>query len=273
MRGALVASEGLDVYQSAWPTFAHDLSSFDPLQAVVTALAVTVLVCLGADYHQFLIAARRPTAAMLGAVLASVALLFVAFLPPAVVLAMQRAGALQGLVDAKQVMPFVLARVAATLGAGADMAMLATLGLAALGSGAAIVRAMRSALSAVVTSSSLALQRSFPLVALAFGAALAARGQGIIETMISVNVVYIASVAVPFVALFTRSGVSAACAEVAMLAGLVASALAYAAGWMGLLDTRIDAVSLLAGWSASLLAVAAALLRERRRSALKAPPA
>jgi solute:Na+ symporter, SSS family len=271
---ALFASEGLGVYWAALPAFAHDLSSFDPLRALTTALAVTVLVCLGADYHQFLVAARRPTGALLGCVFAGAALLFVAFLPPAVVVAMQRAGALEGLADAKQVMPFLLARVAATIGSGADTAMLATLGLAALGSGAAIVRAMTSALGAVAPRTVLPAHRALPLVALAIGAALAARGQGIIDTMVSVNVVYIASVAVAFVALLSRRGMSASCAIGAMTAGFCASALAYTAGWMGLIDTGVDTVSLIAGLSASLLAVAANVIRERlRQSPLAAPRA
>ena len=269
---ALFASEGIGIYRDALPAFSRDLSSFDPVRAITAALAVAVLVCLGADYHQFLAAARRPTDAVLGCTLAGVGLLFIAFLPPAVVVAMDRAGGLQGLSDAKQVMPFLLSRVAATLGPGADTVLLATLGLAALGSGAAIVRAMTSALAAIAPTRAFVSSRRLPVIALAIGAALAARGQGIIETMVSVNVVYIASVAVPFVALFGRRAVPSACATAAMTAGFCASAAAYVAGWIGLLGMRIDTVSLLAGLAASLLAAAAWLVRARLSAAPVAAP-
>jgi SSS family solute:Na+ symporter len=131
---------------------------------------------------------------------------------------------------------------------------------------------MTSALGAVAPATVLPAHRALPLVALAIGAALAARGQGIIDTMVSVNVVYIASVAVAFVALLSGRGMSASCAIGAMTAGFCASALAYAAGWAGLIDTGVDTVSLVAGLSASLLAVAAHLIRERLRPSPLAVP-
>jgi SSS family solute:Na+ symporter len=104
---ALLANEGLDVYRAALPTFVHELTSVAPLHTMTTALAVTVLVILGADYHQFVVAARRPAGAVLGCLLAAAALLVVAFLPPAVVVAAQQVGALDGLADPKQVMPLL----------------------------------------------------------------------------------------------------------------------------------------------------------------------
>jgi solute:Na+ symporter, SSS family len=263
---ALVASGGVDLYRDALPVLARDLSSFDPLRVVTTTLAVSVLVCLGADYHQFVIGARRPEAAVLGCGLAGLALLLVACVPPAVVVAMQRAGALEGLADAKQVMPFLLARVAASMGPGAYTVMLATLGLAALGSAAAIVRAMTAALNAVVPRALPSAHRVLPVAALLTGALLAARGQEIIDTMVSVNVVYIASVAVPFVALLGRRGIPAFCVLAALAAGFVAASGAYAAGWWGWIDAaRVDAVSLVGGLAASLLAVAVSVACDRRR--------
>ena len=265
---ALFASEGLEIFRTALPSFVRDLSTLDPVRALTAAVAVSVLACLGADYHQFVVAARRPVDAVVGCVLAGLGLVLLAFLPPAVVIAMEHAGALADLADAKQVMPFLLARVASTLGPGADIVLLAALSLAALGSGAAIARAMTSALAAVAPARSVRMERSRPVIALAIGAALAARRQGIIDTMVSVNVIYIASVAIPFVALISRRAVPIQCATAAMVGGLVASVAAYGAGWMGLLDARIDTVSLLAGLAGSLLAAAAAVVLTRAN----APP-
>lgn len=260
---ALFASEGLETFGTALPRFVRDLSTLDPVRALTAAVAVSVLACLGADYHQFVVAARRPVDAVVGCVLAGLGLVLLAFLPPAVVIAMEHAGALADLADAKQVMPFLLARVASTLGPGADIVLLAALSLAALGSGAAIARAMTSALAAVAPARSVRMERSRPVIALAIGAALAARGQGIIDTMVSVNVIYIASVAIPFVALIARRAVPNQCATAAMVGGLVASLAAYGAGWMGLLEARIDTISLLAGLAGSLLAAAAVFVLTR----------
>lgn len=151
---ALFVGDGVSVYRNALPLLARDLTAFDPVRAVTTAIAVSVLVCLGADYHQFVVAARRPVHAVLGCGGAAMALFVLALLPPAVVVAMQQAGAIEGLADAKQVMPHVLARVAANLGPAASALMLATLGVAALGAAAAITRAMAAALGTVVAGSS-----------------------------------------------------------------------------------------------------------------------
>ena len=109
-------------------------------------LAVGLLVCTGADYHQFVLAARRPSAVVIGCLLAGVALIAIGFLPPALVVTIQQAGALTELSDSKQVIPLLLARITAEMGPGADKVMLVALSTAALGSGAAILRAMASAL-------------------------------------------------------------------------------------------------------------------------------
>jgi SSS family solute:Na+ symporter len=248
---ALLVSDGFGVYAAALPLFVHDLSMLAPGRVVSTMLAVGVLVCLGADYHQFVFAARQPSAAVWGCVLAGLGLLLIAFLPPAVIVAMQRAGELEAVGDAKQVVPFVLARVAAAVGPGADKVMLASLVAAALGSGAAIVRAMTSALSSVAPQRGTRSHASLSLVAIAIGAALAARGQGIVETMVSVNVIYIASVAVVFAALMGNMALSPRCAGQIMSAGFLGSFAAYVAGWAGLLGDQADLMSLLSGLGAS----------------------
>jgi SSS family solute:Na+ symporter len=59
-------------------------------------LAVGMLVCLGADYHQFVLAARRPRAATAGCTLAAAVLIAVAFCRPALVLALQGTGGWTG---------------------------------------------------------------------------------------------------------------------------------------------------------------------------------
>jgi len=251
---ALVVSGGVGLYLHAVPTFVHDLSTIDPARLLAMTLAVGLLVCTGADYHQFVLAARTPSAAILGCILAGLGLILIGFLPSAVVVTMQHAGSLTDVADAKQVVPLLLARVAGSVGQGADKVMLVALSAAALGSGAAILRAMTSALAAAGPGRRSISPPVLAMVALALGAAVAARGQGIVDTMVSVNVIYIASVGLCFAALLMRIAMTPAHAGIIMTAGGVASLAAYLAGWAGWLVKGADIVSLACGLGASVAA-------------------
>jgi SSS family solute:Na+ symporter len=250
---ALVVTEGLGLYVRAAPTFVHDLATFSPARLLAMTLAVGLLVCTGADYHQFVLAARRPSAAVIGCILAGLGLILIGFLPPAVVVTMQQAGSLAGVADARQVVPQLLARVAATIGPGVDKLVLIALSAAALGSGAAILRAMASALVSAAPGRLPATHPGLALLALALGAAVAARGQGIVDTMVSVNVVYIASIALCFAALLRGTSMTSLHAGAIMAAGFLASLAAYLAGWMGWLAEDADIVSLACGLGASMM--------------------
>jgi solute:Na+ symporter, SSS family len=249
---ALVAADGLGLYLRALPTFVDDLPSFRATQLLAITIAVGLLVCTGADYHQFVLAARRPWAAILGCALAGVALILISFLPPAVVVAMQKAGALADVADARQVVPWLLARVAGSLGAGADKVMLVALSAAALGSGAAILRAMSDALASTAPDRLSPTHPVFSLLALGLGVAVAGRGQGIVETMVSVNVIYIASIAVCFAALLRGVAMTPGHTVGVMATGFATSLAAYVAGWTGWLADGADIVSLSCGLGASI---------------------
>jgi SSS family solute:Na+ symporter len=255
---ALVVADGIGLYVDALPAFSRDLQTFTPVRLVALTLAVGILVCTGADYHQFVLAARRPSCAVMGCVLAGLILILIGFLPPAVVMAMRQAGMADGVADAKQVVPFLLARVAGTVGPGADHAMLVALSAAALGSGAAILRAMTSALASALPGERSASSPISAMSALVLGGAVAARGQGIVETMVSVNVLYIASVGVMFAALLRGVVMPATHAAVIMAAGFLAAFAVYLAGWIGWLGDAADGISLACGLGASA-AVAAVL--------------
>jgi solute:Na+ symporter, SSS family len=260
---ALFASGSASIYGSALPRFVVDLGRIEPQKLVASTLAIGVLVCLGADYHQFVVAGRSASAAAWGCVLASIGLVLLALLPPAVVVAMQDAGALDGVAESKQIIPFILSRVAQAFGPGADKLMLAALIAAALGSGAAILRAMTSALSSALPGRQWQQHPALGVVALAIGAALAARGQGIVDTMVSINLVYIASVALPFAALVLGIALSPREALFIMGAGFAASAAAYSLAWAGWLGASADLMSLLAGVGIAGLAATVCHLRRR----------
>ena len=88
-------------------------------------------------------------------------------------------------------------------------------------------------------------------VSIAVGAALAARDQGIVDTMVSVNVIYIASVGVVFAALLRGIVVPVAHAGAIMATGFSVAFATYVAGWGGWLGESADIVSLVSGLGAS----------------------
>lgn len=244
---ALFASGGVERYTQALPALVADMDTFRPTQFWTVSLAVCLLVVTGADYHQFLMSGQSARSAVMGCVLASIALLLISFLPSAVVLAMQASGALMDMPDGKQVIPWALSQVAGTLARGLGSGMLLALSLAALGSGAAILRAMGSALGATLPKKYASQPWMASTVALFLGALLATREQGIVETMVSVNIIYLASIGVCFAALLANIRLSTEQARFTMAAGLVVSSGIYVAGWMGLLGDRTDTLSLILG--------------------------
>lgn len=251
---AIVSVGGLGIYMKAVPIFLSDTGSFQGGQLLAILLAVSLLVCMGADYQQFVLAARSPWAAALGCVIAAVALLFVGFLPAALVVALAEQGALGGIAAGKQVIPLALGQVAGTFGAAAEKSMLVALSLAALGSGAAILRAMTDALVSAVPAGRLSRRSVLAVIALALGAALAARDQGIIDTMVSVNVVYIASIAVAFLALMIGTPLPARHAIATVTTGFGLSLLIQLSAWSGWDVGQTDIVALAVGLLGSLTA-------------------
>jgi SSS family solute:Na+ symporter len=250
---ALADAGGMALYAQSATLFARDLGEFSTGRLVSIVLAVGLLVCLGSDYHQFVLAARRPATAAAGCALAAVVLIAVAFLPPTLVLALRSTGGLDGLTDAKQVVPFALGHAADGLWPVAQPLLLAALSTAALGSGAAIVRAMASAMAAAWPGTRDANHWVWSVAALAAGGLLAARGQGIVETMVSVNVVYLASVGWLFVLLLRGATLSVRQAASVMASGLAASGAVYLAGWLGWIDGDADTVSLAGGLAVSVV--------------------
>ena len=253
---ALVVADGVGLYLHAIPTFTEDLSTFSPSRVVAISLAVGLLVCTGADYQQFVLAARTPGSALRGCLLAGLLVFFIGFLPSAVVVARQNDGALEGLASTKQVVPWVLGQVAGTVGQGADKLMLIALSLAALGAGAAILRAMTDALACAAPGRRAASHPVFALTALCASALLASRDQGIVDTMVSVNVVYIASIGVCFATMLTGIVIPPQQARWIMAVGFTASVAVHLGGWLGSYGEDTDLISLVLG---CLLSAATAL--------------
>ncbi len=225
---ALLRVDGTETYRGAVPAFMDALPSIGLVKSLAIAVGVGLLVCTGADYHQFVLAARDRTSAITGSALAGIALLVLAFLPPAVVVATIANPGWSGVTDAKEAVPQALALAARDFSAFGGALMLAMLGLAALGSGAAILRAMVSALDAAQTGVTSLRQLTLALVAIGAATALTMTGLPIVDTMVSVNVVYIASVGVSLAALLRPSSAAAGPRETWVIgAGFSGSVVAY----------------------------------------------
>lgn len=248
---ALVNSGGVGAYLNSPSRFLSDIPSLGWGAAISITLAVVALVCTGADYHQFLLAAKQPSSAISGCLLAGATLLALSFLPASVVLGFKKAGHPVALGDAKQIVPFILSKEAGHFGKVFSSALLAGLCAAAMGSGAAITRAMTDALRSAAGGSRLAKPPVLSVAALGMAFMLTVRGQGIIPTMVSVNVIYIASIAVVFMALLKGRTLTTAQAAGVMGAGFATSAAIYVGSWVTLASWDTDLTSLIGGLVAS----------------------
>jgi SSS family solute:Na+ symporter len=260
---ALARHDGVALYAASLPAFVQALPSIGLAQAMTIGIGVGLLVCTGADYHQFVLAARDARSAVRGCLLAGLALLWLAFLPPAVVLAAMADPHWPGVADAKQVVPQVLSGAARHLSALAGPLMLGLLGIAALGCGAAILRAMVSALQSA--QAGVGPRRTLPLavVALGLAAALTASGLPIVDTMVSVNVVYVASVGVSLAGLLRQREARGVDETWVIAPGFAGAVAVHVAAWLGAPVAHTELVALTTGLAAAALTRAALGRRER----------
>lgn len=248
---ALFSVDGVPVLLTAVPSLAADFPRIPSVRLWAIILAIAPLVVTGADYQQFVMAAKSPRAAELGCLMAAGFLFLFGFLPAAVVVAYQSGATVAQPASGNQIMPFIMARVAQRLAAGYGWVVLAGLLTAALGSAAAIVRAMSSAALSAIGSEH--RPGWVHLVMVLLGGLIASRGQAIIDTMVALNMVYLGAIGVVYVALLTRWKIPAQGAWLSMLAGFAASLIGYLLGWVGLTTLDADLLSLVAGLLASLL--------------------
>jgi SSS family solute:Na+ symporter len=248
---ALFSVNGLPVLWQAVPSFATDLQRIPMARLWAILLAIAPLVVTGADYQQFVMAAKSKRAAVLGCMIAAGILFLLGFLPAAVVLGYANEQTIAPLDNDNQIIPFILAGVAKRLASGYGWVMLAGLLTAALGSAAAIVRAMGSAASDALGAKGQTAWVNIAMVLL--GGLIASRGQAIIDTMVALNMVYLGAIGVVFATLFMRWKISAQGAWAAMIAGFAGSLLGYLLGWAGWTTLDADLLSLTAGLLASLV--------------------
>lgn len=247
---ALFSVDGVPVLMQAVPSFVNDLPRVPGVRLWAVFLAIAPLVVTGADYQQFVMEAKSSRAAVTGCLMAAGFLFLFGFVPAAVVVAYQNPpGALQP-ATGNQIMPFIMSGVAQKLAAGYGWVVLGVLLTAALGSAAAIVRAMTSAMQSALGRDRPSVTIHLSMVLL--GGLIASRGQAIVDTMVALNMVYLGAIGVVFVALFTPWRIPPRCAWWAMQAGWTAATIGYLFGWAGLTTWDADVLSLVAGVLASL---------------------
>lgn len=226
----VVRAGGLHLYIHAVPEFFRDTHALPPTDLLTTIVAVGFLVITGADYQQFVIAARRPADAVAGCLMAALFLLVTGFLPAAAVIAAQRSGQLVGMPDAAEAIPMLLLQAAHKVGQGAGLVSLGVLLAAALGSGAAVARAVAGALAATVPGAARHQHASRVLV-IAASSAIAVDGQTIISTIVTLNIVYIAALGPPFILYLAGRPVGTRCASWMLASGALVSFSASVMSW------------------------------------------
>lgn len=248
---ALLTSGGLAVYLHAWPVFIRELQAAPAAETLTTVIAIGFLVITGSDYQQFVIAARRPVDAWLGCILAGAFLIATGFLPAATVVAAMHSGRLSGMTDYATAIPWIMLHV----GGRAGFICLGIIVLAALGSGAALTRAMSSALMDLHPLVSRHQIASMCGV-VAICSAIAIDGQSIVSTIIALNSIYISAAGVLFVLDQTGYSVTPRCAFAMMISGSVSSLLTsiLSAAHVANLPVCIPLIAGLLASSVSLLA-------------------
>jgi SSS family solute:Na+ symporter len=189
---ALVETGGIDIWLHAPVPVADALRQTAPGHVAFTVASVAVMVVLGSDYQQFIIAAHGPAAARIGCLLAAGIVFALGFLPASAVIAARSFWKLNNATDPVQVVPVLLMH-ALSQRTGPNF-IIAALVASALGAGCAILRAMSEALAAVGPRSTWqsVWSRILP-VALRF--LLATRGQSLVDIMVELDMVYLAAIA------------------------------------------------------------------------------
>ncbi|KVW14647.1 hypothetical protein WK91_19830 [Burkholderia cepacia] len=245
---ALFLTDGLDVWLHAPAQFLHGLQGMTLDHTGFTVVSVVLMVICGADYQQFVLAARSPSMARNGSLLAAGFVFLIGFLPASAVIAASPVWHLQHLADPVQVIPIVLIHTLSGHSANTAKTLVIVVLLAtALGAGCSILRAMTDA-TASLGPRCAARHIWSRVLPIALGTIVAIHGQSLVDMMVDLNIVYLTAVG-PLVGLaLLNRRISDRCANATLaIAGSIAIAI-YLLRWTGLttvLETNPLTVSLL----------------------------
>ncbi|MGL6156315.1 MAG: hypothetical protein ACRC1O_06860, partial [Ralstonia mannitolilytica] len=196
----IVLNNGIGLYGRSLALLATDAARYLSVSDIgVTMLSTIALVVLGADYQQFVILARSRRAAVLGCVLAGVLVMLISTLPSTAVLAAMQAGHLPDGLAAKETIPFLVVEPFGGSHTGVGKGILCALLLAALGSGAAVAMAAAHAMRQAL-SWHRAPDGVVSLAVVLGGIGIAQIGTSMVGLIVSINTLFLTTVAVPLVA-------------------------------------------------------------------------
>ncbi|WP_118182863.1 hypothetical protein [Paraburkholderia phosphatilytica] len=255
----LFLTNGLDVWLRAPVQFLDGLQGATLDHTGFTVVSVVLMVICGADYQQFVLAARTSAMARNGCLLAAGFVFLIGLLPASAVIAASPVWHLQHLADPVQVIPVVLIHTLPGHSANtASTLVIVVLLTTALGAGCSILRAMTDA-TASLGPRSTARPIWSRVVPIALGTIVALHGKSLVDMMVDLNMVYLTAVG-PLVgfALLNRR-ISDRCANATLAIGSGMAIAIYLARWTGL--TRIPETNPLAVSFLPLLLIAVLLWR------------
>ena len=216
----LIKAHSLTAWVHAPASFVESIRAQPDVHVGLMLLSVVAMVVCGADYQQFPIDARTPTGARMGCLIAAAIVFAVGFLPASAVIASASMWHLGSLPDPVQVVPRLLILSLGTSGRIAAVTFVLVLLTTALGSACSILRAMTDATATLPYGARLpsVIHRTLPICAATL---VAIHGQSMINTMVTLNIVYLAAAA-PLLGL-TLFGVQIPdrAARHSMLAGMI----------------------------------------------------
>lgn len=188
----LIKAHSLTVWVHAPVTFFESVRAQPDAHVGLMLFSVVAMVVCGADYQQFPINARTPIGARMGCLIAAAIVFAVGFLPASAVIANVGLRHLNTLTDPVQVVPRLIIFSLSTSSRIASFIVVSVLLTTALGSACSILRAMIGATATLPYGSQFpsVIHRSLPICA---ATAVAAHGQSMINTMITLNIVYLAA--------------------------------------------------------------------------------
>ena len=190
----LFLTDGFGVWWHAPIQFLDGLHGTTLDHAGFTFASVVLMVVCGADYQQFVLAARTPGMAKNGCLLAAGFVFLIGFLPASAVIAASPVWHLQRLADPVQVIPVVLMHTLSSRSANpARMLIIVVLLTTALGAGCSILRAMSDA-TASLGPPSAGRPIWSRVVPIALGTIVATHGQSLVDMMVDLNMVYISAI-------------------------------------------------------------------------------
>ena len=232
--GSLVEVGGIDIWLRAPVHFVETLQQQAPPRTGLTLISIALMVLCGADYQQFLIAARTPAAARAGCILGATIVFALGFLPACAVITASALGHLDHLDDPVQAIPILLIHTlsgnsTSTARIPVNIMLVST----ALGSGCAILRAMSDAAATLGRPSVMRpiLSRILPVVS---SSLVASRGQGLVEMMVDLNIVYITAVGPLLTLALLKVHVPEKTAHAAIMAGCSLAMACYLIRWTGI---------------------------------------